>query len=57
MAKNNSADDKRNRARENARQIAANQAKKEKTAKTILYTGIAVVVVAVLAVVLSLIHI
>lgn len=51
MAKNNSADDKRNRARENARQIAANQAKKEKTAKTILYTGIAVVVVAVLAVV------
>ena len=51
MAKNNSADDKRNRARENARQIAANQAKKEKTAKTILYTGISVVVVAVLAVV------
>ncbi|QUL79424.1 MULTISPECIES: thioredoxin domain-containing protein [unclassified Brevibacterium] len=51
MAKNNSADDKRNRARENARQIAANQAKKEKTAKTILYVGIAVVVVVVLAVV------
>ncbi|MGC2939328.1 MULTISPECIES: DsbA family protein [unclassified Brevibacterium] len=51
MAKNNSGDDKRNRARENARQIAANQAKKEKTAKTILYVGIAVVVVAVLAVV------
>ncbi|WP_169253221.1 thioredoxin domain-containing protein [Brevibacterium sp. 'Marine'] len=55
MAKNNSADDKRNRARENARQIAANQAKKEKTAKTILYTGIAVVVVAVLAVVAVLV--
>lgn len=51
MAKNNSADDKRNRARENARQIAANQAKKEKTAKTILYVGIAVVVVAVMVVV------
>lgn len=51
MAKNNSAGDKRNKARENARKIAANQAKKEKTAKTILYTGIAVVVVAVLVVV------
>ncbi|UVI35481.1 DsbA family protein [Brevibacterium spongiae] len=51
MAKNSSGDDKRNRARENARQIAANQAKKEKTAKTILYAGIGVVIVAVLAVV------
>lgn len=51
MAKNNSAGDKRNKARENARQIAATQAKKEKTAKTILYTGIAVVVAAVLVVV------
>ena len=43
MAKDNSAEQKRNRARENARQIAAAQAKKEKTAKTILYVGIAVV--------------
>ncbi|WP_209370847.1 DsbA family protein [Brevibacterium renqingii] len=51
MAKNSSGDDKRNRARENARQIAANQAKKEKTAKTILYVGIAIVIVAVLGVV------
>ncbi|WP_210603252.1 DsbA family protein [Brevibacterium oceani] len=51
MAKNSSGDDKRKKARENARQIAANQAKKEKTAKTILYVGIGVVIVAVLAVV------
>lgn len=51
MAKNNSGEDKRNRARENARRIAANQAKKEKTAKAILYVGIGVVIVAVLAVV------
>jgi protein-disulfide isomerase len=51
MAKNSSGDDRRNRARENARQIAANQAKKEKTAKTILYVGIGVVIVAVIAVV------
>ncbi|GAA1863976.1 DsbA family protein [Brevibacterium marinum] len=51
MAKNNSGDDRRNKARENARQIAAAQDKKEKTAKTILYVGIGVVVVVVLAVV------
>jgi protein-disulfide isomerase len=51
MAKNSSGDDKRNKAREHARQIAANQAKKEKTAKMILYVGIGVVIVAVLAVV------
>ena len=51
MAKNNSADQRRNKARENARQIAAAQDKKEKTAKTILYVGIAVVVVVVLVVV------
>src|SRR5699024_7969288 len=51
MAKNSSGDDKRNRARENARQIAANQAKKEKTSNTMLYVGIAVVVVVVPAVV------
>ncbi|TGD11772.1 thioredoxin domain-containing protein [Brevibacterium sp. S111] len=51
MAKNSSGDDKRNKARANARQIAANQAKKEKTAKTVLYVGIGVVIVAVLAVV------
>lgn len=55
MAKNPSADDRRANAREKARQIAAAQAKKEKTAKTILYTGIAVVVVAVLAVVGTLV--
>ncbi|WP_350269624.1 thioredoxin domain-containing protein [Brevibacterium sp. CBA3109] len=51
MAKNNSADNRRNQARENARQIAAAQDKKEKTAKTILYVGIGVVVVVVAAVV------
>ncbi|WP_166973786.1 DsbA family protein [Brevibacterium atlanticum] len=55
MAKNSSGDDKRKQARENARQIAANQAKKEKTAKTILYVGIVVVIVAVVAVVAVLI--
>ncbi|HJA39756.1 MAG TPA: thioredoxin domain-containing protein [Candidatus Brevibacterium intestinigallinarum] len=55
MAKNSSADDRRANAREKARQIAAAQAKKEKTAKTILYTGIAVVVVAVIAVVGTLV--
>ncbi|HCG55011.1 MULTISPECIES: thioredoxin domain-containing protein [Brevibacterium] len=51
MAKNSSADNRRNQARENARQIAAAQDKKEKTAKTILYVGIGVVVVVVAAVV------
>lgn len=51
MAKDNSAQDRRNKARENARQIAAAQAKKEKTAKTILYSGIAVVIVVVAAIV------
>ncbi|WP_309132248.1 thioredoxin domain-containing protein [Brevibacterium sp.] len=51
MAKDNSAEQRRNKARENARQIAAAQAKKEKTAKVILWSGIAVVVVVVAAVV------
>lgn len=55
MAKENSAEQRRNKARENARQIAAAQAKKEKTAKTILYVGIGVVVVAIIAVVATLI--
>src|SRR5699024_5429168 len=55
MPRNNSPDDNRNRARENARQIAATQAKKEKTAKTILYVATAVIVVAVLAVLGALI--
>ena len=55
MAKNNSGDNRRNQARENARQIAAAQEKKEKTAKTILYVGIGVVVVVVAAVVAVLI--
>lgn len=51
MAKNNSGENRRNKARENARQIAAAQDKKEKTAKTILYMGIGVVVVVVAAIV------
>ncbi|MDN5806652.1 MAG: DsbA family protein [Brevibacterium sp.] len=51
MAKNNSGDNRRNQARENARQIATAQDKKEKTAKTILYVGIGVVIVVVAAVV------
>lgn len=51
MAKNNSGENRRNKARENARQIAAAQDKKEKTAKTILYVGIGVVVVVVAAIV------
>ncbi|MCF2586985.1 DsbA family protein [Brevibacterium sp. UCMA 11752] len=55
MAKNNSGDNRRNQARENARQIAAAQEKKEKTAKTILYVGIGVVVLVVAAVVAVLI--
>ncbi|WP_453985518.1 DsbA family protein [Brevibacterium casei] len=55
MAKDNSAEQKRNRARENARQIAAAQAKKEKTAKVILYSGIGVVVVAVAVIVTLLV--
>lgn len=55
MAKDNSAAEKRNRARENARQIAAAQAKKEKTAKIILYSGIGVVVVAVAVIVTLLV--
>lgn len=55
MAKHPSANDRRANAREQARQIAAAQAKKEKTVKTVLYTGIAVVVVAVIAVVGTLV--
>lgn len=51
MAKDSSAENRRNKARENARQIAAAQAKKEKTAKTILYSGIAVVIVVVAAII------
>ena len=55
MANHPSSKDRRNTAREQARQIAAAQAKKEKTVKTILYVGIAVVVVAVMAVVGTLV--
>ncbi len=56
MAKNSSsAADRRQAAREKARQLAEAQAKREKTARTILYTGVGVVVVAVLAVVIFLI--
>ncbi|GAA4516706.1 DsbA family protein [Brevibacterium yomogidense] len=55
MAKHPSANDRRANARAQARQIAAAQAKKEKTVKTVLYTGIAVVVVAVIAVVGTLV--
>ncbi|SMY01443.1 Protein-disulfide isomerase [Brevibacterium sp. 239c] len=55
MAKNNSGDksgdNRRNQARENARRIAEAQNKKERTAKTILYVGIGVVVVVVAAIV------
>ncbi|GAA4283121.1 thioredoxin domain-containing protein [Brevibacterium daeguense] len=52
MAKNSSsASDRRQAARDQARQIAQAQAKREKTAKTILYTGVAVVVVAVVVIV------
>lgn len=57
MAKNSvPAADRRQAAREKARQIAQAQAKREKTAKTILYTGVAVVVVAVLVIVGVLIY-
>src|SRR5699024_322084 len=55
MANHPSPKDRRNTAREQARQIAAAQAKKEKTVKTILYVGIAGVVVAVIAVVSTLV--
>ena len=55
MAKNPSAEDRRANAREKARQIAAAQAQKEKRAKAILYGGIAVVVIAVIAVVGTLV--
>lgn len=54
MAKN--ADNRRQAAREKARQIAEAQAKREKRAKTILYSGIAIVVVAVIAVASVLIY-
>lgn len=53
MAKN-STSDRRSAAREKARQIAQAQAKREKTAKTVLYGGIGVVVVAVIAIVVVL---
>lgn len=55
MAKDPAGNDRRANAREQARQIAAAQAKKEKTVKTVLYVGIAVVVVAVMAVVGTLV--
>jgi protein-disulfide isomerase len=55
MAKNSSADDRRKAAREKARQIAAAQAKRDKTAKTLLYSGFAVVIVAVIVVVTVLV--
>lgn len=57
MAKNSSsAADRRQAAREKARQIAEAQAKREKTARTVLYTGVGVVVVAVIAVIVFLIY-
>ncbi|MCK1801725.1 DsbA family protein [Brevibacterium sp. R8603A2] len=57
MAKNSSsAADRRQAAREKARQIAEAQAKREKTARTVLYTGVGVVVVAVIAVIAFLIY-
>lgn len=56
MAKNPSAADRRQAARDKARQIAQEQAKREKTAKTILYSGVGVVVVAVVVIVGVLIY-
>lgn len=53
MAKNPA--DRRNAAREKARQIAQAQAQREKRAKTILWSGIGVVVVAVIAVIVVLV--
>lgn len=47
--------DRRQAAREKARQVAQAQAKREKRAKTILWSGIGVVVVAVIAVIATLI--
>lgn len=52
---NPSSADRRQAAREKARRIAEQQAKREKTAKAILYGGITVVVIAVLAVVGALV--
>lgn len=53
MAKNSV--DRRNAAREKARQIAQAQAAREKRAKTILWSGVGVVVLAVVAVVVLLV--
>ena len=47
--------ERRQAAREKARQIAQAQANREKRAKTILWSGIAVVVIAVIAVIVVLI--
>lgn len=51
MAKNSSAADRRKAAREKARQIAENDAKREKKARTILFGSVGVVVIAFAAVV------
>ena len=51
MAKNSSAADRRQAAREKARQIAENDARREKKAKTILFTSVGIVVVAFITVV------
>lgn len=57
MAKNSSSSgDRREAAREKARQIAEAQAKREKTAKRVLYSGIAVVVVGILVAVGFLVY-
>lgn len=56
MAKNQSKNDRRAAAREKARQIAEAQARKQKTAKRVLYVGIALVVALVLVVVGVLIY-
>lgn len=54
MAKNLSSDDRRQAARDKARQIAQAQAKREKTAKTVLYSGIGLIVLAVIVVIVVL---
>lgn len=54
MAKNPLNDDRRRAAREKARQIAQAQAKREKTAKIVLFSGIGAVVLAVIVVVVIL---
>ncbi|WP_029088208.1 DsbA family protein [Brevibacterium album] len=55
MANKSSSEERRSAAREQARQIAEAQAKREKTVKVIVYSSIAVVVAAVLVVVGALV--